>query len=125
MNADNNLFSSVISVVIMAVNLLIYCDVFYLCQMQIQFELTGHKGAFYIEQDGKRLALMTITMTGSGIMIIDHTEVDDALRGTGAGKKLVAEAVDYARKNNLKIMPLCPFAKSVFDRTPEYADVLN
>ena len=93
--------------------------------MQIQLELNGHKGAFYIEQDGKRLAEMTITLTGPDGFIIDHTEVSDALRGTGAGKKLVTEAVNYARKNNMKIIPLCPFAKSVFDRTPEFADVLK
>jgi len=37
----------------------------------------------------------------------------------------VAAAVDYARTNGWKILPLCPFAKSVFDKTPEYADVLQ
>jgi predicted GNAT family acetyltransferase len=50
--------------------------------------------------------------------------VDDALRGTGAGKKLVAAAVDWARDENQRLMPLCPFARSVFDKTPEFADVL-
>ena len=93
--------------------------------MQIDIEKFDNKGAFYIEQTGRRLAEMTFTMAGDDLMIIDHTEVSDALRGTGAGKKLVAEAVDYARKNKIKILPLCPFAKSVFDKTPEYSDVLK
>jgi len=57
--------------------------------------------------------------------IIDHTEVSDALRGTGAGKKLVTEAVEYAHMYNLKILPLCPFAKSVFEKTTEFEDVLS
>jgi predicted GNAT family acetyltransferase len=39
------------------------------------------------------------------------------------GGKLVAAAVAYAREHGVGILPLCPFAKSVFDRTPEYADV--
>lgn len=93
--------------------------------MNIQLEQTESKGAFFIEEGVKRLAEMTFTKAGEGLIIIDHTEVSDALRGTGAGKKLVTEAVEYARKNNLKILPLCPFAKSVFDRTPEFGDVLS
>lgn len=93
--------------------------------MQIQLEQTDNKGAFFIEENGKRLAEMTFSKAGDGLIIIDHTEVSDSLRGTGAGKKFVTEAIEYARKNNLKILQLCPFAKSVFERTPEFADVLK
>ena len=92
--------------------------------LHIQHEQPDHKGAFYIEQNGKRLAEMTYVMAGESNMIIDHTEVSDALRGQGAGAQLVAAAVAYARDKGIKIRPLCPFAKSVFDKTPEYADVL-
>jgi uncharacterized protein len=89
----------------------------------ITHEHGGHRGAFVMEGDGKRLAEMTYTVAGSRV-IIDHTTVDDALRGTGAGKKLVEAAVQWARAGNIKLLPLCPFAKSVFDKTPDYADVL-
>ncbi|HLP22301.1 MAG TPA: GNAT family N-acetyltransferase [Chitinophagales bacterium] len=93
--------------------------------MQIQLEQEGNKGAFYVEENGKRLAEMTFSKAGENLIIIDHTEVSDALRGTGAGKKLVTTAVEYAREHKVKILPLCPFAKSVFDKTPEFADVLS
>ena len=83
----------------------------------------GHKGAFVIERDGKRLAEMTYTSAGSKI-IIDHTDISDALRGTGAGRRLVEAAVEWARAEKRTILPLCPFAKSVFDKTPELRDVL-
>jgi predicted GNAT family acetyltransferase len=89
----------------------------------ITHQREGHKGAFVIAHEGKRLAEMTYSMAGSKA-IIDHTTVDDALRGTGAGGKLVEAAVQWARAENLTIIPLCPYAKSVFDRTPAYADVL-
>jgi uncharacterized protein len=89
----------------------------------IAHERSDHRGAFVMERDGKRLAEMTYTMAGNKA-IIDHTTVDDELRGTGAGKKLVDAAVQWARADNVKILPLCPFAKSVFDKTPAYADVL-
>lgn len=93
--------------------------------MEIQHELNGHKGSFYIEKDGARAAEMTYTMAGEDSFIIDHTEVGETLRGTGAGLKLVMAAVEHARQHHLKIIPLCPFAKSVFDKKEDIRDVLK
>jgi predicted GNAT family acetyltransferase len=92
--------------------------------MEIQQTDDGKKGAFYIEQDGERVAEMTYVWASDTKFIIDHTEVSDKLAGKGAGKQLVARAVEFAREKGLKIMPLCPFANKVFKKTPEYADVL-
>lgn len=82
------------------------------------------KGSFYYESEGKRLAEMTYIFAGPQKIIIDHTEVDDSLRGQGVGYKLVEASVQFARENQLKILPLCPFAKAVFDKTTAYKDVL-
>jgi predicted GNAT family acetyltransferase len=84
--------------------------------------LDSHKGAFVIDHDGTRLATMTYTLAGDDTIILDHTDVDASLRGSGAGQALVAAAVAWARDSARKILPLCPFARSVFERTPEYAD---
>jgi predicted GNAT family acetyltransferase len=93
--------------------------------MEIKFEQKATKGAFFIEENGQRLGEMTFSRAGDDVLIIDHTEVSEALKGKGAGKQMVAAAVDYARKNKIKILPLCPFAKSVFDKVKEYQDVLR
>lgn len=85
-------------------------------------ERSDHRGAFVVLSDGKRMAELTYTVAGSYV-ILDHTRVDDALRGTGAGGRLVQAAVDWARREHVRLLPLCPFAKSVFDKTPAYADV--
>lgn len=85
----------------------------------------GSKGAFLIRENNERLAEMTYAKAGEHLLIIDHTEVSDALRGKGAGKQLVHTAVNYAREKQFKILPLCPFAKAVFEKTPEFHDVLN
>ena len=89
----------------------------------IEHQRSGHRGAFAWVQDGKRLAEMTYTVAGTRV-IIDHTQVDDALRGKKVSEQLVRAAVEWARKENAKLLPLCPFARSVFEKTPEYADVL-
>jgi uncharacterized protein len=93
--------------------------------MEIKHETNDSKGAFYVEKDGARLAEMTYSKAGEGMIIIDHTQVDDSLRGEGVGKKLVEKGVGFARENDLKVLPLCPFAKAIIDKTPEFQDVLK
>ncbi|MEO7978806.1 GNAT family N-acetyltransferase [Flavobacterium sp.] len=82
------------------------------------------RGHFEAVEDGKKAGKMTYTWAGDAKFIIDHTEVNEEFNGKGVGKKLVMTAIDYARNNGLKIIPLCPFAKSVFDKTEEIRDVL-
>jgi len=93
--------------------------------MKIKFEESASKGMFFVEENGEKLARMTFSKAGDNLIIIDHTEVSDVLRGKNVGKQLVAAAVDHARKNYLKILPLCPFAKAVFGKVQEYQDVLS
>ena len=93
--------------------------------MQIQQEDNISKGAFFIEEKGRRLAEMTYSKAGNDKIIIDHTEVSDALRGTGAGKKLVEAGVKYAREKGIKIIPLCPFAKAMLNKGDTYKDILS
>jgi uncharacterized protein len=92
--------------------------------MEIQNKNDGKRGAFFMEDAGKEIALMHYTFAGPGKMIIDHTEVNDAYEGKGLGKQLVKAGVIYAREHQMKILPLCPFAKKIFEITPDFADVL-
>jgi uncharacterized protein len=92
--------------------------------MLIQNKQVGGKGMFYVGQDGAILAEMVYSMPTPNKMIIEHTEVDDSLGGKGVGLQLLNTAVEYARTHNVKIVPLCPFAKSMFDKKPELRDVL-
>ena len=91
--------------------------------MEIKHEFNGSKGNFFVEVDGERQAEMSYSKAGDTRIIIHHTEVSDKLRGKNVGKQLVTAAVEMARKDHIKIFPLCPFAKSVFERVPEFADV--
>jgi hypothetical protein len=92
----------------------------------IQREANGHRGAFYMDRDGERLASLTFSAGPDGkIVMLDHTEVfSESLQGQGVARKLVAASVDWARQAGVKLVPVCPFAKAIFDRFPEYRDVL-
>lgn len=92
--------------------------------MEIKQQDNSENGQFYVEQDGKIVAKMTYVWAGTDRIIIDHTEVGPALKGMGAGKQMVSKAVTFAREKGISIVPLCPFARSVFDKVPEFRDVL-
>ncbi len=92
--------------------------------MLIQNSETGKDGLFFIEVENEKLAEMDYSLS-PGILTIIHTEVDEKLKGKNVGYQLVNHAADYAREKNLKIIPLCPFAKAVFEkRKDEFSDVL-
>ena len=91
--------------------------------MVIQHKQLDGRGMFYMGHDGGILAEMVYSLSNNK-MVIEHTEVNVELEGQGVGRKLVQTAVEYARTHNIKIVPLCPFAKSVFDKTTEWQDVL-
>ncbi|TVQ10041.1 MAG: N-acetyltransferase [Balneolaceae bacterium] len=94
-------------------------------KFDIRHEIHTTKGAFFIERDGTRAAEMTYSRAGDTLIIIDHTEVSEQLKGTGTGKALVKAAVEMAREKGIKIMPLCPFANAMFRKMPEWGDVLQ
>lgn len=92
--------------------------------MEILQKDDGNKGAFYVEQENQVLAEMTYVWAGTDRIIIDHTDVNTTLKGKGIGMQMVRKAVDFARDKRIKIVPLCPFARSVFDKIKEFNDVL-
>ena len=92
--------------------------------MTILQEDDKKKGQFIAMEGDKQAGLMTYTWAGDNKIIIDHTEVNSEFKGQGVGEKMVRGAVDFARANNLKIMPLCPFAASVFEKNKDIQDLL-
>lgn len=89
----------------------------------IEHERTRHGGAFVWMRDGARLGWIEYR-SRPGRAVIEHTEVGEALRGQGAGRKLVQAIVDWARAEGTKLEAECPYARSVLEKSPEYKDVL-
>ncbi|MBL8914155.1 MAG: N-acetyltransferase [Archangium sp.] len=93
--------------------------------LKVNHEVKGHRSAFFLEKDGQRIAEMTMSRVNDHTTMIDHTEVSDTLRGQGAGRELLNAAVEWARKENQKFIPVCPFAKAQFDKDASIGDVLS
>jgi len=58
----------------------------------------------------------------AGKMLILYVEVPGEIGGLGLGSRLVVAALEHARAEKMKVVPLCPFAASVLRKHPEYRD---
>ncbi|ULQ57222.1 N-acetyltransferase [Flavihumibacter rivuli] len=92
--------------------------------MLVQHRQHDNRGMFFVGMDGAILAEMVYTLPSDTRMIIEHTEVSEELRGRDVGFHLVEAAVEYARVHGMTIIPLCPFAYSVFQKRADFHDVM-
>ncbi|WP_194850254.1 GNAT family N-acetyltransferase [Nonlabens antarcticus] len=88
----------------------------------IQHKHNDRRGIFFLKEDDQTIAELTYSLE-DGVMTIDHTETNPSHEGKGLGGKMVEESYAFAKANNLKINPLCPFAEVMFDRNPEWSAV--
>lgn len=93
--------------------------------MIVQLTDDGKKGNFFVSENGTQLASMTYTWVGTERIIIDHTDVSDVLRGQNVGKQLLMKVVEMAREKGISVIPLCPFANSMFKKLPDIQDVIQ
>lgn len=92
--------------------------------LEIAREEGETKGRYVARLKGYE-AELTYPRAGDAKIVIDHTDVPDALRGRGVGQAMVRRAVEDARADGRRIFPLCPFAKAQIARHPEWHDVLD
>ena len=59
----------------------------------------------------------------AGTLYLDHAEVPAALRGRGAGARLVKATLDLIRERGERVVPVCPFVRAFMQRHPEYAEL--
>ena len=89
-----------------------------------QSDDTKH-GTFEIFDADVKAGEMAYTWAGDSMLIIDHTDVKDQFRGQGIGRQLLDALVAFAREREIKVIPLCSFSKSVFDKDQSIHDVLK
>lgn len=94
-------------------------------ELDIQQEDRDAGGAFFIGEQGRRLAELSYTRSEAGTVVLVHTEVSSALQGRGVARRLVDAAIAWARQTGTKLVPACSYARSVFDRSPDLRDVLR
>ena len=94
--------------------------------MEVQFKVDDSgKGAFFVEENGKRVAEMVISISGSNLTVF-HTQVSESPKGKGVSTQLLDTMEKYVRDNKLKVIPLCPYVNVQFRRHHDkYDDIWN
>ncbi len=54
-----------------------------------------------------------------------HTFTDPALRGKGLAAQVVRAALEFAKKNNLKVIPTCSYVQSFIAKNDEYKELVK
>ena len=93
--------------------------------LQIRQEEAHGRGVFFIDINGERVALQTYRRVDANHVVIDHTQVDDSLRGRGVARRLLDASVAWARTTGTRVAATCPYAKAQFDKDPTIRDVLE
>lgn len=78
---------------------------------------------FARDENGTLLAEVTFPQQ-DGVAVINHTFVDDSLRGQGVAGQLLQAVADTLRRESRKARPTCSYAVHWFDTHPEERDLL-
>lgn len=84
----------------------------------------GNHQFFIGDDEENAIAYVTFEDKDESTIIVDHTFVSDELRGQGVAGKLYNTIIDYARKENKKIIPECPYIKKKIEHNKEDQDLL-
>lgn len=68
---------------------------------------------------GSKVAFAEYNLAGKNI-VFPHTVVPPEFEGQGVGGKIVVTALNYARDNELTVIPLCPFFAAFIRKNAEY-----
>jgi predicted GNAT family acetyltransferase len=77
------------------------------------------RSRFEIHVDGEQAGFAAYHMKDPRLMVLTHTEIDDAYEGRGLGSVLVRAALDSARGRGLSVRPDCPFVRAYVARHPD------
>jgi uncharacterized protein len=56
---------------------------------------------------------------------LNHTYTHPALRGKGLAAQVVRAAFEFARENNLKVIPTCSYVQAFIAKNVEYKDLVS
>ncbi len=88
-------------------------------------DIKKNENKFFLGNDPEHPdAALIFSLREGGIISIDSTFVSPALKGQGIGRRLIEKVAEYARKKNMKIVPVCSYAKKVMSEEERYADIL-
>ena len=88
-------------------------------------EMNAQGGRYVAKVEGfPGEAELTFVRTDPNVFVADHTLTPVALRHCDIATQLVERLVADARREGFRIRPTCPFVVDLFDRHPDWSDLL-
>lgn len=81
----------------------------------------NHQYEFHI---GKHVARIEYIKTKNGEIYLTHTEVPAALEGKGIGSQLTEKVLKDIERQDLRLVPLCPFVAGYIHKHPEWRRIV-
>lgn len=89
-------------------------------------EFKNESNRIYLEdEEGKLIAEVTFPEIKEQLVNINHTFVDDSLRGQGIAGKLMEEVARKLKKENKKAVLTCSYAIKWFEKNKGYEDIIS
>jgi predicted GNAT family acetyltransferase len=78
---------------------------------------------FEIKDHGRVVGIADYRVEGDRV-VLPHTEVDPALRGSGLGAELIRAALDAIRDSGRGVVPQCSYVAHFIAEHPDYQDLV-
>jgi len=62
-------------------------------------------------------------MLDGDTIVMTHVGVYPEQRGQGVAGKLTQVALEYAKENSLRVIPMCPYIAAYIHRNPQYIEL--
>ncbi len=90
---------------------------------EITYVLFENGLGYHAVYHGAHVGEITFVRAGADKLIIDYTGVAEKYRNINVGLNLVRAVCNLARGQGRKVITICPFARAMFNRHPEFDDV--
>jgi hypothetical protein len=89
--------------------------------IDVRFEEKAKR--FTVRLDGK-IAYLTFKRDDENQVVFDHTYVPEEYREQGIAGKLVEAGMDWAKQEELKVVPKCSYVEWWVGQNPEYNEII-
>ena len=89
----------------------------------VQYFISETHDGFDAIVSGVKVGEITFVRIGADKLIIDYTGVAPEYRNRHIGLTLVRNVANMARAQHRHVIAMCPFARAMFNRFPEFDDI--
>ena len=90
--------------------------------MNSEVKIDKDKNKFFTFVEGHE-AYLDFTIDGN-VIDFEHTYTSRELRGRGIAPDVVKFGFEYAKENNLKVIPSCPYIHTFLEKNEQYKELL-